>query len=78
MLFDRGHPRFWNFLPIIPIDIVRLKSYVNDLFDSTGVPMSVAVNKFNIVPKRIVSELTETAEVSQFAQALCLCRVPYK
>ena len=30
---DRGHPCFWNFNPIIPVDIVGVKSYVNSLFD---------------------------------------------
>ena len=29
LLFDGRHPRFWNFNPAIPVDIVRVKSYVN-------------------------------------------------
>ena len=38
MLFDRGHPCFWNFNAIIPVDVIRVKSYVNGLFNPTGVP----------------------------------------
>ena len=30
---DRGHPHFWNFYYTIPVDIVRVKSYMNCLFD---------------------------------------------
>ena len=26
---DRGHPRFWNFYSTIPVDVVRVKSYMN-------------------------------------------------
>ena len=29
-----GHPRFWNFYSTIPVDVVRVKSYMNCLFDS--------------------------------------------
>ena len=43
MLFDRGHPCFWNFNSIIPVDVIRVKSYVNSLFNPTGVPMWVIV-----------------------------------
>ena len=57
VLFDRRHPPFWNFNSPIPIDIVRVKSNVNGFFNPTGVPMWVSVNKFNLIPKRIMSEL---------------------
>ena len=33
ILFDRGHPRSWNFYSTIPVDVVRVKSYMNCLFD---------------------------------------------
>ena len=33
VFFDLGHPRFWNFYSIIPVDVVRVKSYMNCLFD---------------------------------------------
>ena len=54
VLFDRGHPCFWNFNSIIPVDVVRVKSYVNGLFNPTGVPMWVSVNKLNLIPEWIV------------------------
>ena len=57
VLFDRGHPRFWNFNFLIPSDVVRVKSYVNGLLNPTGVPVWVAVNNINLVPKRIVPGL---------------------
>ena len=28
VFFDRGHPRFWNFYSTIPVDVVRVKSYM--------------------------------------------------
>ena len=55
VLFDRGHPRFWNFSPIIPVDVVRMKYYVNRIFHPTGVPMWVSVNKLNLISERIVT-----------------------
>ena len=33
VFFGRGHPRFWNFYSTIPVDVVRVKSYINCLFD---------------------------------------------
>ena len=41
VLFDRGHPRLWNFNPAILVDVVRVESYVNNLFNPTCVPMWV-------------------------------------
>ena len=29
VFFDRGHPCFWNFNPIIPVDVVRVKFYMS-------------------------------------------------
>ena len=59
VLLDCRHPRFWNFNSALPVDIVRVKSNlnVNGFLYPTGVPMWVSVNKFNLVPKRIMSEL---------------------
>ena len=57
MLSDRGHPRFRNLNSIVPVDVVRVKSYVSSLFDCTRVPVRVSVNKLNLVPKRIMSGL---------------------
>ena len=33
VFFDHGLPRFWNFYSTIPVDVVRVKSYMNCLFD---------------------------------------------
>ena len=56
VLFDRGHPCFRNFNSVIPVDVIRVKSYVNSLFNPTGVPMWVSVNnKLNLIPERIVA-----------------------
>ena len=38
VLFDREHPRFWNFYSTIPVDVVRVKSYMNCFIDSTCDP----------------------------------------
>ena len=51
MFFDRGHPRFWNFYSTIPVDVVRVKSYMNSLFDPARVVMRVTINKLYFVPE---------------------------
>ena len=48
MLFDRGRPCFWNFFSTIPVDVVRVKSYVNCVFDPARVVMRVMINKFSL------------------------------
>ena len=52
---DRGHPCFRNFYSTIPVDVVRVKSYVNRLFDPACAPMRITINKLYFVPKRVVS-----------------------
>ena len=47
VFFDHGHPRFWNFYSSIPVDVVRVKSYVNCLFDPTCVVTRVTINKLS-------------------------------
>ena len=67
MFFDRGHPRFWNFYSTIPVDVVRVKSYMNCLFDSARVVIRVTINKLYLVPEWLVCGvvgMSETAEVS--------------
>ena len=49
------HPCFWNFYSTIPVDDVRMKSYVNYLFDPTCLPMRNTINKLYFVPKQVVS-----------------------
>ena len=55
MFFDRGHPRFWNFYSTIPVDVVKVKPYMNCLFDPVRVVISVTINKLNFVPEWLVS-----------------------
>ena len=55
VFFDRGHPRFWNFYSTIPVDVVRVKSYMNCLFDPVRVVIRVMINKLYFVPEWLVS-----------------------
>ena len=55
MFFDRGHPRFWNFYSTIPVDVVRVESYVNCLIDPMCVVIGVMINKLYFVPEWLVS-----------------------
>ena len=41
----------------IPVDVMRVKSYVNSFLDPSGVPVRVSVNKLYLVPKRVVAGL---------------------
>ena len=53
--FHRGHPRFWNFYSTLPVDVVRVKSYMNYLFDSARVAIKVTINKLYFVPEWLMS-----------------------
>ena len=55
VFFDRGHPRFWNFYSTIPVDVVRVKSYMNCLFDSAHVVIRVTINKLYFALEWLVS-----------------------
>ena len=55
VFLDRGHPRFWNFYSTFPVDVVRVKSYMNGLFDSALVVIKVTINKLNFIPEWFVS-----------------------
>ena len=55
VFFDRGHPCFWNFYSTIPVDVVRVKSCVNCLFDPARVVIRVTINKLYFVPEWLVS-----------------------
>ena len=56
-IFDHGHPCFRNFNSTIPVDVVRVKSYVNSFLDPTCVPVRISINKFDLTPDRIVAGL---------------------
>ena len=49
VFFDRGH---YIHPSTIPVNVVRVKSYVNRLFDPGYVPVSITTNK--LYPKRVV------------------------
>ena len=57
VFLDRGHPRFGNFNSAIPVDVIRVKSYVNSFLDPSGVPVRLSINKLYLVPKRVVAGL---------------------
>ena len=46
-----------NFYSIIPVDVVRVKTHVNRLFDPACVLMRITINKLSFVPKRFVSSV---------------------
>ena len=54
-LEDRGHSCLWNFNFTVPIDVIRVKSYVNCLFDPMCVVMRITINKLNFVPEWLMS-----------------------
>ena len=58
MLSNCSNLRFRNLNSTVPVDVVRVKSYVNSLYNSTRVPVRVSVNKLNFIPERIISGLT--------------------
>ena len=55
VFFDRGHLRFRNFYSPIPVNVVRVKSSVNCLFDLARVVIRVTINKLYFVPEWLVS-----------------------
>ena len=57
VFLDRGHPRFGNFNSAIPVNVIRVKSYMNSFLDPSGVPVRVSINKLYLVAKRVVAGL---------------------
>ena len=39
------------------VDVVRVKSYVNRLFDPASVTMRITIKKLYFIPKRVVSSV---------------------
>ena len=69
VFLDRGLPRFWNFYSTIPVDAVRVNSYMICLFEPARVIIRVTINKLYFVPEWLVSgpvlwACSETSEVS--------------
>jgi len=58
MLSDCSNLRFRNLNSTVPVDVVRVKSYVNSLYNSTRVPVRVSVKKLTFIPERIMPGLT--------------------
>ena len=54
MLSNGRHLRCRNLSPTVPVDVARMKSYVDSPLNSTRVPVRVSVNKLNSVLERIV------------------------
>jgi len=44
-----------DFYSTIPVDVVRVKSYVNSFFDPACVPVRISINKLDLIPDRIVA-----------------------
>ena len=57
VFYDRGHPCFRNFNSTIPVDVIRVKSYVNSFLDPTYVRGRISINKLDLIPDRIVAGL---------------------
>ena len=52
VLVDRGYPSFGNFDSSIPTDVLRVKSYMDSLFDPMFTSLRVTINKLNLAPNR--------------------------
>jgi len=50
VFLDREYPCFRNFNSTIPVDVIRVKSYVNSFFDPTCVPVRISINKLDLIP----------------------------
>ena len=57
VFFDHGYPCFRNFNSTIPVDVIRVKSYVNSFLDPVCVPVRISINKLDLIPDRIVASL---------------------
>ena len=55
VIFDCGHPRFWNFYSTIPVDVVRMKSNMNCPFDPARVVIRVTIFILYFVPEWLLS-----------------------
>ena len=50
MFSDRRHPCFGNFDSVVSIDVIRMKSYLDSLFDPTCVSVRVTIDKLDLIP----------------------------
>ena len=66
MLSDRRYPSFRNFNSAVSIDVIRMKSYLDSLFDPACVSVRVTIDKLDLIPKRkmpVSFACSKTAEV---------------
>ena len=54
LFLDRGNPCLWNFYSTVPVDVVRVKSCMNCLFDPLCITMRITINKLYFIPKWIL------------------------
>jgi len=75
--FDRRHPCFRNFNSTIPVDVIRVKSYVKSFLYPTSVPVRISINKLDLVPDRIEADLVSvfTRRKSGYGRVVYSCRV---
>ena len=73
VFFDRGHPRFWNFYSTIPVDVVRVKSYMNCLFDPVRVVIRVTINRLYFVPEWLVPGVVRASRMSRSCSLIMSC-----
>ena len=62
VLFDRADLCLRNFNSTIPVDAIKVKSYVDSFVDRSSAPVGISINKLDLVPNRIVA-CSETWEV---------------
>ena len=55
MLSDRRYPCFRNFHSAVSIDVIRMKSYLDSLFDPACVSVGVMIDKHNITAVQLQS-----------------------
>ena len=70
VLSDRRYPNFRNFDSTISIDVIRMKSYMDSLFDPTCVPVSLTCFQIGRCPVSLAC--SETAEVCVRASRISL------
>ena len=49
------HPRFRDFDPVVPVDVVRVEADLDRFLDSVSVPVWISVNALDIVPAGAMS-----------------------
>ena len=78
LFLDRGHPFLRKFYSTIPVDIIRVKSYVNGLVDPASVPMGITINKLTSLQSGLCPVLLTRAlnrRRSGYGQVGCLAHV---